>query len=102
MAKTRGLNAEQRERARAAIQTTQLVRRLQFFALSEPDPASGMVPDLSASQIKAIETLLNKTLPNVQAVQLTGDDDNGPVRIEASAAAAKLVAYLDQLAERHE
>jgi hypothetical protein len=38
---------------------------------------------LSLSRIKAIETLLRKTLPDLSAVELTGEN-GGPLRIIAS------------------
>lgn len=53
---------------RAKIQTSQLVNRLEQHALSNLE--------LSATQIKAIEVLIRKTLPDLATVQLTGDPDN--------------------------
>lgn len=50
---------------RAKIKTSQLVNRLSDHALG------GL--DLSATQIKAIEVLIRKTLPDLAAVQLSGD-----------------------------
>lgn len=57
----------QQDQTRAAIQTTQLVKRLQCFALNKTDDA-GNVVDLDAGRIKAIEILLKKALPDLQAV----------------------------------
>lgn len=62
---------EQQERTRAAIKTTQLVKRLQFYALAEKDE-QGVVPDLDTGKLKAIEILLRKTLPDLSAVTMDG------------------------------
>ena len=53
---------------RAKIQTSQLVNRLTEHAL-------GTV-DLSPTQVRAIEILIKKTLPDLQSVELTGDPEN--------------------------
>jgi hypothetical protein len=74
-ARTSTPNLRQQEQTRAAIKTTQLVKRLQCFALGENDDA-GNVVDLDASKLKAIEVLLRKTLPDLSAVTLSGDEDN--------------------------
>lgn len=55
---------------RAKIQTSQLINRLENHALGQTD--------LSATQIKAIEVLIRKTLPDLSAVELTGED-GGPI-----------------------
>lgn len=46
---------------RSHIQTTQLVKRLQSFANGDIE--------LDANRIRAIEILLNKTLPNLASVE---------------------------------
>ena len=74
----------QQDQTRAAIQTTQLVKRLQAFALGQkdpnsPDPDAGPL-ELDASRIKAIEILLRKSLPDLSNVEITGGD-GGPVRM---------------------
>lgn len=66
---------EQQERTRSAIQTTQLVKRLQFYALGQNDE-QGAIPDLDAGKLKAIEILLRKSLPDLSTVTLNGDDEN--------------------------
>jgi hypothetical protein len=53
---------------RAKIQTSQLVNRL-------TDHALGTV-ELSPTQVRAIEILIKKTLPDMSAVQVSGDEDN--------------------------
>jgi hypothetical protein len=55
---------------RAKIQTSQLINRLENHALGEID--------LSATQIKAIEVLIRKTLPDLSSVEMTGED-GGPI-----------------------
>lgn len=68
------LNLRQQEQTRSAIQTSQLVNRLQDFALGQ----RGV--DLDAPRLKAIEILLRKTLPDLSAVTIGGDEDN-PVNL---------------------
>lgn len=55
---------------REKIRASQLVNRLQSFALSEGDV------ELDAPRIKAIEILLRKVLPDLQATTISGDPLN--------------------------
>lgn len=73
------LNTRQQEQSRAAIQTTQLVKRLQCFALGQEDDAGNTV-ELDASRLKAIEVLLRKSLPDLSSITVGGDEDN-PVNL---------------------
>jgi hypothetical protein len=57
---------------RAKIQTSQLINRLTEHALGNIE--------LSQSQVRAIEILIKKTLPDLSAVQYSGDEDN-PIEI---------------------
>jgi hypothetical protein len=66
------LNLRQQAQSRAAIQTTQLLKRLQ-------DHVNGKV-DLKMSQIRAAEVLLRKTIPDLAAVQLNVNHEQRPVR----------------------
>jgi len=59
------LRSTHQEGVRAKIQTSQLVNRLQDHALGELE--------LSKSQIKAIEVLIRKTLPDLSATELSGN-----------------------------
>ena len=68
------LNLRQQEQTRSAIQTTQLVKRLQDFALGE----AGV--DIDPNRLKAIEVLLRKSLPDLSSITLSGDDEN-PLKI---------------------
>jgi hypothetical protein len=52
---------------RAKIQTSQLINRL-------TDHALGAV-DLSPTQVRAIEILIKKTLPDLQAISLAPSDE---------------------------
>jgi hypothetical protein len=67
--------------SRAAIQTTQLVKRLNTFALGKNDPC---YPDkkleMSSDQVRAALGLLRKTIPDLAVTSHTGPD-GGPVLI---------------------
>lgn len=58
---------------RAKIKTSQLVNRLEDHALGDLE--------LSSTQIKAIEVLIRKTLPDLSTTELLGDPEN-PLMIE--------------------
>lgn len=93
------LTKSQQDNVRAAIQTTQLVKRLQCFALEEKD-AAGHDVEIDAGRLRAIEVLLRKSLPDLQAIQVTGKDE-GPIETkEVGQGAAKLAAFLGTIAER--
>ena len=66
------LRPRHQDEIRAKIQTSQLINRLMDHALGEVE--------LSPTQIRAIEVLLKKSVPDLQAIQLSGDPDN-PVAI---------------------
>lgn len=63
------LNPQQDQRSRDAIRTTQLVKRLNCFALDELDDA-GNVVELDSQRLRAIEILLKKTLPDLSATDI--------------------------------
>lgn len=75
------LNPKQDERSRAAIQTTQLVKRLNCYALGVPDDAGNTV-DLDSGRLRAIEILLRKTLADLSAVELSGEVTKSVVSAE--------------------
>ena len=58
---------------RKKIQATKLIKVLEDHALN----AGG---EISMSRLKAIEILLRKSVPDLQAIQLSGDADN-PVQV---------------------
>jgi hypothetical protein len=60
------------EETRAKIQAGVLIERLQRHIKSDK-------PLLDASQVNAAKALLNKVLPDLSAVQHSGDDEN-PIR----------------------
>jgi hypothetical protein len=69
----------QQEQTRAAIQTTQLIKRLHYFALGEDeptDPEKAKRAEIDALRLKAIEILLRKSLPDLSAVTHSGDEDS--------------------------
>lgn len=56
------------ENTRKKIQASQLINRLANHALGEVE--------LSNTQVRAIEILLKKTLPDLQSIEHTGDPEN--------------------------
>ena len=62
------LNPRHDDEARKKIQTSQLINRLQGEALGELELKDG--------QRKAIEILLRKSLPDLSAITLSGDEDS--------------------------
>jgi hypothetical protein len=86
------LNPRQDQRSRAAIQTTQLCRRLNSFALEELDPQTGKPVVMSDTQVRAALGLLRKTIPDLAVTTLRGDRENpvryvirGPTPVESTA-----------------
>ena len=63
------IRKKHQEETRARIQTSQLINRLQNHALSEE------VDELKPSQLRAIEILLKKSVPDLQSTEITGDSD---------------------------
>ena len=62
------LNKRQTEHSKAAIRTTQLVKRLQNHANGEIE--------MTATQVKACQILLQKTLPDLKSTALTDSEGN--------------------------
>lgn len=56
------------QKTREKIQTSQIINRL-------VNHIDGTV-EMKSTQIRAAEILLNKTLPNLQATTIAGDQDN--------------------------
>lgn len=63
------LNKFHSEEVRAKIQASQLINVLQDHALSGES-------ELSMSRMKAIEILLRKSVPDLSAVQISGDEES--------------------------
>ena len=68
------LNPKQDERCRSAIQTTQLLQRLNGFAMEQVDPQTGKPIRMSSDQVRAALGLLKKTIPDLAVTQHTGPD----------------------------
>ena len=66
-ARREALREEHAEAVREKIQTTQLLKRLQAYALGETVGKTKV--KLSGGELKAIEMLLDKTLPNLASVK---------------------------------
>jgi hypothetical protein len=88
------LNPKHDERARLKIQTSQLINRLNLFALGQPDPCSihGKPIEMTDTQVRAALGLLRKTLPDLASTTIEGNPDNpvtyvirGPTPVESTA-----------------
>jgi hypothetical protein len=67
------IRQQHQEEVRARIQVSQLINVLERQALGEGE-------DISPSRMKAIEILLKKSLPDLSAVEISGDQEN-PVKL---------------------
>lgn len=65
----RTIKAKHDERTKEKIRTSQLLNRLHAYALNEDDPQSGKPVKLEAGQVRAIEILLKKSLPDLQSIE---------------------------------
>ncbi len=72
MAKTKR-NAMNIEEARSKIQTTQLINRLQDHGLGKIE--------MSPTQVRAVEVLLKKKIPDLSSVAIGQDEDLGPIKV---------------------
>jgi hypothetical protein len=70
------LNPKQDARTRNAIQTSQLVNRLNKFALDEKNSIN-----MSSDQVRAALGLLRKTIPDLAVTSHTGEG-GGPLTIQ--------------------
>lgn len=86
MAAPKNNQSKNNESCREKIQTSQLINRLQDHVFKET-PGT----DISATQMKAIEILLRKSLPDLQSVEMTGKD-GGALQIN-------IVRYADKPTE---
>jgi hypothetical protein len=62
------------EDTRKKIQATQLINRLMDHVMADE-------PVLDASQVNAAKSLLNKVLPDLKAVEVSGQGDDGSIGI---------------------
>ena len=58
----------QTEKTREKIKTTQLINRLQMFAMGGKDYKTGNPVEMSPAQVKAVQVLLDKSLPSLQSI----------------------------------
>ena len=65
-------------KTRDRIRTSQLINRLEKFVLSEKEQDAKV--ELTPAQVTAALGLIKKTLPDLAAVQIAGDQDN-PLRV---------------------
>jgi hypothetical protein len=70
------LNGAHQADIRAKIKTSQLINRLQDFVLDGKDPKTGNPVEIDTARLKAIEILLRKSLPDLSAVTVSGDNEN--------------------------
>lgn len=66
------LNPRHSDMVRSKIQASALINRLQQCAMGELD--------LTPSQIKAIDSLLDRSVPKLSQIQHVGDND-GPIQM---------------------
>jgi len=71
----RQLTRRQTDNCRKAIQTTKLLQRLQDHALNESEKEV-----MTSTQIRAAQILLDRALPMLSAVEVTGQD-GGPLDV---------------------
>jgi hypothetical protein len=68
------LNPRHSDMVRAKIQATELINLLQDYAL-------GNIEEIPSGRMKAIEILLKKSVPDLSAVELSGNDE-APVALK--------------------
>lgn len=90
------LNGAHQEDVRLKIKTSQLVNRLQDFALDGADPKTGDPIQIDQQRLKAIEILLRKSLPDLAAVTISGTGENGEHlhKVSADEAFARIASRL--------
>jgi hypothetical protein len=64
---------------RQKIATSQLINRLQTFALADPDDPAG--PRLTRTQAMVALSLLRKVLPDMQSIEVSGNSDQ-PITVQ--------------------
>ena len=71
------LNTAHQQDVRLKIKTSQLVNRLQDFALDGVDPKTGNPIEIDGQRMKAIEILLRKSLPDLSSVDVAATLNGG-------------------------
>jgi hypothetical protein len=64
---------------RDKIQTTKIINRLQTFGLDDPDNPTS--PRLTRTQAQVLLSLLRKVLPDMQALEISGNSDQ-PITVQ--------------------
>ena len=88
----------QDENTRAKIQTTQIIKRLQKHIDAKPEIVDGVVITnelMTQSQVTAALGLIKKTLPDLTAIEHSGEIDTGDA---SSLTEQQIINRLDQLA----
>ena len=62
------LNPRHQQMVRDKIQSTKLIELLQEYAL-------GLIEEIPSGRMKAIEILLKKSVPDLSAVEMSGNDE---------------------------
>lgn len=63
-------------KVRQKIQTSQLINRLNAFALGENDPQTDKPVQIDSTRLKAMEILLRKSLPDLSSIEVSGDPEH--------------------------
>jgi hypothetical protein len=72
------LRAKHQDEVRLKIQTSQLINRVQDYAMGKLSDE-----EVSSNRLNAIKLLLSKSLPDLQSVEITGEG-GGPLQIVAT------------------
>jgi len=78
------LRKTHQDEIRGKIQVSNLIHRVNEYAIGNLTDE-----DISPNRLNAIKLLLNKSLPDLQSIELTGEG-GGPVQIVATALDEKL------------
>ena len=70
------INKRHSDEIRAKIQASNLIFRLQQCAMGDIE--------ITPTQLAAINSLLDRSVPKLQQIQHVGDEDGGPIRIIAA------------------
>lgn len=65
-------------RTREKIRTTQIVNRLQRFALGQMEPNKTKQVEMTPAQVKAAQVLINKTLPDLSSSEIVQYEADNP------------------------
>ena len=83
------LRESHQDEIRSKIQTSNLIHRVQEYALGNLKDE-----DISKNRLNAIKLLLDKTLPNLQSVELTGKDGEDLIPQSDPLEIARRIAFI--------